>query len=61
MKDEEHLAEQFTLLFKNIWYHENSRTEVKLNNTNVSEQFISEELHLKIFSTKSKIAYLQVN
>lgn len=57
LQNTENLSEQFILLFKKIWCHEDT---VPQEVSNEAEQIVDEQLFANILLTKSKIAYLKV-
>jgi len=59
--DGNNLSKQYFLVLKNIWYYENSVLSMESNDINNFKQMNTEELHFLIFSTESKITYLQVS
>jgi len=61
MEDESNLSKKYFLVLKNIWFCENTMIGMESNNIENLQQMNAEELHFLIFSTESKITYLQVS
>ncbi|XP_060833475.1 condensin complex subunit 1 [Rhopalosiphum padi] len=59
MEDESNLSKKYFLVLKNIWFCENTMIGMESNNIENLQQMNAEELHFLIFSTESKITYLQ--
>jgi len=61
LEDENNLSKKYYLALKNIWYYENTMISMELSNIENLQQMNAEELHFLIFSTESKITYLEVS
>lgn len=57
MVDERHLSKQYFSILKNIWYYENTIESINMEKL---KQMTADEIHFLIFSTKSKIAHIEV-
>lgn len=60
IQDENNLSEQFFSLMKEIWWYENTESSNVSNNCEKYEQMSAEELSHEIYTTESKIEYLEV-
>lgn len=58
LEDLKDLSQQYFLVLKNIWYYENSMEFVNIDKY---KQMDEEEIQTLMYSTKSKIEYLQVS
>lgn len=59
LEDEKHSSKQYFLVLKNIWFCENTMGSIESINMDNLKQMTAEEINFLIFSTESKIAYLQ--
>ncbi|CAI6344316.1 unnamed protein product [Macrosiphum euphorbiae] len=59
LEDKEPSSKQYFLVLKNIWYCENTMGSMESINMDKLKQMTAEEINFLIFSTESKITYLQ--